>query len=206
MQTEGPSEGETSARPRGRPRSQAGRQAILKAACKLLYDVGLQQMSMEEIAKQSGVGKATLYRWWPSKAMIALEAYLNEMKGRVIVPDTGSVREDHRQQMRSLIRFYMGVEGRVIAEFIAAAQYDPGFAETFRTGFLADRRESIRLIWNRGVKRGECRADVDPDVALDMMYSPIVYRVLTGRAELSVDLADKIVDLAMDGLLRRNGD
>ncbi|WP_445489509.1 TetR/AcrR family transcriptional regulator [Rhodopseudomonas sp. RCAM05734] len=193
----------TKVRQRGRPRSEAGRQAILSTAGKLLYEVGLQQMSMEEIAKQSGVGKATLYRWWPSKTMIALDAYLEEMRGKVIVPDTGSAKEDFRQQIRSVIKFYAGKEGEIFSSFIAAAQGDLDFAVSFRDKFLNQRREGVRMIWDRGVKTGEFRDDVTPEVALDMMYALIVYRLLTGRAQLSLSLADEIVDVAMKGLIRR---
>ena len=192
----------TPSRPRGRPRSEAGRQAILDTACRLLYEVGLQQMSMEEIARQSGVSKATLYRWWPSKTMVALDAYLENMSGKVIVPDTGSIREDFRRQIRSLIKFYTGKEGRVFCEFVAAAQHDKHFEVDFRDRFLAHRRTAVRAIWDRGAKRGEFRDDIDADTALDLIYSLVAYRLLTKRAELTADLADQIVSIAMDGLLR----
>jgi hypothetical protein len=90
----------------------------------------------------------------------------------------------------------------VFAEFVAAAQHDPEFAENLRSRFLLERRAGVRLIWERGVQRGECRVDVDPEIALDFMYSLVVYRLLTGHAELSPTLADGIVDVAMNGLLQ----
>ncbi|MBU6498522.1 MAG: TetR/AcrR family transcriptional regulator [Rhodospirillales bacterium] len=172
-------------------------------AIQLLYEVGLQDITIEAIAERSGVGKATIYRWWPSKGMVVLDAYLEEMAGKVTVPDTGSGREDFRRQARAVVRFYGGKEGRIFAQFVAAGQTDPMLADAFRERFLARRRAGVRQIWDRGVARGEFRKDIDPDIALDMIYGPVIYRLLTKRAELSADFALELVDAALGGLVVR---
>jgi AcrR family transcriptional regulator len=191
--------------PRGRPRSDASRQSIVAATNQLLYTTGLQRMSIEAVAELSGVGKATIYRWWPSKGALALDAYLEDMRARVVVPDTGSGRRDLVQHAESVVRFYGGKEGRVFAQFMAEAQSDPQLAEAFRNRFLAHRRAAVKTIWRRGVDRGEFRDDVDADLAMDMIFAPIVYRMLAGHAPLSKPLAQALVDAALRGLAKTSG-
>jgi AcrR family transcriptional regulator len=186
--------------PRGRPRSEASRGAIIAAAATLLRTVGLNRMTIEAVAEASGVGKTTIYRWWPTKGTLALDAYLEDMRTKVVLPDTGNGPDDLRRHARAVIEFYAGNEGRIFAAFIAEAQSDPHLAATFRERFLAHRRSAVTAIWHRGVIRGEFRGDVDADVAMDMIFAPIIYRLLAGHAPLSKALADTLVDAALSGL------
>jgi AcrR family transcriptional regulator len=186
--------------PRGRPRSEASRGAIIAAANELLRTVGLHRMSIEAVAEASGVGKTTIYRWWPSKGTLALDAYLEDMRAKVVVPDTGDGGEDLRRHARAVIEFYAGKEGGIFAQFMAEAQSDPGLAEAFRERFLSQRRAAVQTIWKRGVARGDFRDDVDTDVAMDMIFAPIVYRLLAGHAPLARSLAENLVNAALGGL------
>src|ERR1700733_12786873 len=122
---------------RGRPRSEASRGAIIAAANELLRTVGLHRMSIEAVAELSGVGKATIYRWWPSKGTLALDAYLENMQSKAMLPDTGNGAEALHRHAESVIRFYSGPEGRIFAQFMAEAQSDAHLAEEFRTRFLS---------------------------------------------------------------------
>ena len=162
---------------RGRPRSEASRGAIIAAATQLLRSVGLHRMTVEAVAELSGVGKATIYRWWSSKGTLALDAYLQDMRSKVIVPDTGNGFEDLRRHAQAVIGFYTGPEGRIFAEFMAEAQNDSALAEEFRTRFLKHRRAAVNSIFQRGVTRGEFRDDIDSDVAMDLIFAPIVLPV-----------------------------
>ncbi len=190
---------------RGRPRSEASRGAIIAAANKLLRSVGLRRMTVEAVAELSGVGKATIYRWWSSKGTLALDAYLEDMRSKVIVPDTGDGFEDLRLHAEAVIQFYTGAEGRIFAAFVAEAQSDPHLAEEFQTRFLKHRRAAVNSIFQRGVVRGEFRNDIDPDVAMDLIFAPIIYRMLAGHAPLSKPLAKELVDAAVNGLSKRPG-
>src|ERR1700678_1403158 len=185
---------------RGRPRSEASRGAIIAAASELLRTIGLNRMSTAAVAEASGVGKTTIYRWWPSKGTLALDAYLEDMRTKVVVPDTGDGAKDLRRHARAVIEFYAGKEGRIFAQFMAEAQSDPALAEAFRDRFLSQRRATVRTIWQRGVARGDFRDDVDADVAMDMIFAPIVYRLLAGHAPLSRSLAESLVNAALGGL------
>jgi AcrR family transcriptional regulator len=116
---------------RGRPRSGASRRAIIAAANQWLRTVGLQRVTVEAVAARGSVGRATIYRWWSGKGMLALDAYLGDMRSNVVPPDTGDGREDFRRHTLAVLNFYGGEEGKVFAQFIAQDQSDPQLAEAF---------------------------------------------------------------------------
>ncbi len=132
---------------RGRPRSENARQAILAAAIELLLDRGLRAMSMEEVAQRAGVSKATIYRWWDSKDLLALDALSADWAAprRDAERDTGSLRGDLLAQLRPWLRQLREKPyGRVIAGLVAEAQTDPEFAELYRDHFVRPRRDATR--------------------------------------------------------------
>ena len=187
------------ARP-GRPRSEQSRRAVLRATWELMQDVGLRSMTTEQIASRSGASKATIYKWWPNKYAVAAEAFLSVLPLEAADPDTGSAYEDFRLILRGLTGFYAGPNGRVMAEMISEFQYDPTVAAEWRDKVLGTRRQVLRAIWDRGVARGELRAEVDPDIAIDIITGPPLYRLVAGHAPLNDAVADAIVNAAMDGL------
>ena len=192
---------ETSPRPRpGRPRSEESRTAVLRATSELLHEVGLRAMTTEEIANRSGASKATIYKWWPNKYAVAIDAFLSEMMAESRDPDTGSARDDLTAVMRGLLHFYTGPSGRVFAQLVGEAQADPSIQQELRANLVDSRRELFRTIWDRGVERGELRADLDPEAALDLVIGPALYRLMIGHAPMGEDVADQLVDAAIRGL------
>jgi AcrR family transcriptional regulator len=190
-------------RPRpGRPRSEQTRKAVLRATSELMHEVGLRVMTTEEIASRSGASKATIYKWWPNKYAVAVEALLSEMLTESDDPDTGSAREDFRIALRGMIHFYAGRSGRVFAQLVAEAQFDPVIAAELRDRLVGSRRRLVRAILDRGVARGELRPDIDPEAAIDLVFGPAMYRLVAGHAPLDDAAADAIVDLAVRGLAR----
>lgn len=184
----------------GRPRSEESRTAVLRATSELLHEVGLRAMTTEEIASRSGASKATIYKWWPNKHAVAVDAFLSEMMAESRDPDTGSAREDLAAVMRGLLHFYTGPSGRVFAQLVGEAQADPAIRDELRTNLVDSRRELFRTIFNRGVDRGELRGDVDPDAAIDLVIGPALYRLMIGHAPLTDAAADALVDVAVRGL------
>ena len=184
----------------GRPRSQQSRAAVLRATSELMRQVGLRAMTTEDIAARSGASKATIYKWWPNKYAVAVEAFLSEMAVESPDPDTGSAREDFRLALRGLIHFYTGENGRAYAQLVGEAQFDPKIGAELRDHLVGSRRELVRAIWDRGVARGELRADVDPEVAIDLIFGPAMYRLVAGHAPLDDTAADAVVDAAIRGL------
>jgi AcrR family transcriptional regulator len=186
----------------GRPRSEESRAAVLRATSQLLREVGLRAMTTEEIASRSGASKATIYKWWPNKYAVAFDAFLSEMTAESHDPDTGSARDDLIAVVRGLLRFYTGPSGRVFAQLVGEAQTDPEIQRELRANLVDSRRRIFRSIWERGVERGEFRADTDPDAAIDVAIGPALYRLMMGHAPMTDEAADALVDVAVRGLAR----
>ena len=173
---------------------------MLDAALHLLGQQPLRDLTVEAIAQHAGVGKATIYKWWPSKAHVALTAFLARMEQAVETPDTGSAKGDFLYQLTTLIDFYGGPLGHVFRQFIAEAQADPAFAATYRERFLEPRRAAVRAIWRRGVERGEIDPRWDAELVLDLIYAPLVYRVLAGHARFTPADAERLVEAVFRGI------
>jgi AcrR family transcriptional regulator len=188
------------ARRAGRPRSEQARHAVLQACTELLQEGGLRDMTTDRISARSGVSKATIYKWWPNKYVVAVEAFLSQMYAESPDPDTGSAAEDFRDAVRGMMRFYASPSGRIFAQLVAEAQNDPKVAAELRDRLIASRRKLVRAIWDRGVERGELRAEVDPEVAIDLFFGPAMYRLVAGHAPLDEAAADEIVRAALRGL------
>jgi len=188
---------------RGRPRSEKARKAILDAAAELLLDRGMSGVSMDAVAEQAGVSKATIYRWWPSKEALALDALYTEWDTTGPAPrDTGTLRGD----LLSLLRPWARIAGRqpharVIAALLSEAQSDPAFGEEYRHRVVEPRRASAKAVFVRAAARGEISADTKTDVALDLIYGPLYHRLLQGHAKLNDRFVQDVVDMVLRGLL-----
>jgi AcrR family transcriptional regulator len=178
--------------------------AILKATLYLLVRMPLRRITTDAIAERAGVSKATIYKWWPNKSMVALDAYLAGMTEQVAAPDTGSAELDFTLQLKSVTAFYTSPLGRLFGQFLAEGQSDPEFLALFRERFLYARRDAARIMWQRGVERGELREDIGSDTVLDLVYGPLIFRLLAGHGPVN-DHEAEIVVSAIFGGIRRNG-
>jgi AcrR family transcriptional regulator len=185
---------------RGRPRSEKARRAILAAGGKLLLEQGLDAVSMDELADTAGVSKATIYRWWPTKQVLALEVLLDEWKTPT-ARSTGTLRGDLLCLLRPWVR-RVGQRpyARVIAELIAANHRDPSFGRLWREAFVAVRREPARLAFERAKERGEIPADTDVELMLDLLYGAVYHRLMHKHAPLTERVAVKVVDAMLYGV------
>jgi AcrR family transcriptional regulator len=187
---------------RGRPRSEKARHAILDAAAELLLLRGLGAVSMDAVAERAGVSKATIYRWWPSKERLALDALLEWSAAGSSPRDTGSLRGDLLSLVRPWVReIRRRPFGRVIAALVTEAQTDPQFAEDYRRHFVEQRRAPMRAAFERAIARSEVPAELDVEVALDLIYGPFYHRLLHGHAPLTDRFAVSVIDLALAGIL-----
>jgi AcrR family transcriptional regulator len=185
---------------RGRQRSEESEDAILGATLQLLKKKALRDITIEEIARKAGVGKATIYKWWPSKAYVALDAFLRKMNRMVPNPDTGSAETDLKEQLQYLIAFYTSPTGRIYGQFLAEAQSDTDFATLFRERFIKPRREIVGVIFDRAVLRGEIDHSLDRELILDLIYGPVIYRLLVIRAPFERQRADAMISALFRGI------
>jgi AcrR family transcriptional regulator len=188
--------------PRGRPRSAKAHEAILKAAAELLLEHGLGAVSMDAVAARAGVSKATIYRWWPTKETLALDALFTEWSAAAPVPkDTGSLRGDLIEILSPWARLVSAQPyARVIAALLAESQADPAFAAEYQGRVLEPRRDQARKIFGRAIERGEIPADLDLEVAVDLIYGPLYHRLLQGHAPVDDGFVQAAIDLALTGI------
>jgi AcrR family transcriptional regulator len=188
---------------RGRPRSEKARQAILDAAAELLLARGLAAVSMDAVAERAGVSKATIYRWWPTKETLALDALYTEWAAApASEPDTGSLRGDLLELLGPWARLAGSRPyGRVIGALLTEAQTDPRFAAEYRQRLVEPRRDQARAIFRRAIERGEIPAQTSVEVALDLLYGPLYHRLLHGHAPLTDRFVGEVVDMALNGIL-----
>jgi len=193
-------------RPRaGRPRSVESRRAIIQSAMHILQNDGYAALNIEAIAAKAGVSKQTIYRWWSSAAFIVLEALIADMPSQEgLVPDTGSIRGDLQELVRPPVRALSQRRGAVYKALIAEAQADPRFAEAFRAQLMSAHREIVRAVVARAQLRGEVPFEVDGDLAADLVYGPILYRLLNGHATLDETFAFDLIDAVVSGLRYRD--
>src|SRR5271169_6078690 len=128
-------EGKRRKRAPGRPRSEQARLAILRSTLRLLGENGFSDLTIEDVASRAGVGKTTVYRWWPNKAALIADAFASSTTPKLHFPDTGSVFADMSQQMRQVIKIFRSRRGRILAAILAAGQSDGGLIAAFRERF-----------------------------------------------------------------------
>lgn len=184
----------------GRPRSEESRKAILDSTRRLLTRTPLSELSIEAIAKKAGVGKTTIYRWWPNKAAIAMEAFLAQPGVQNIVPTTATSAEAVKRQIESLIRQLRGQNGRIIAGIIAESQADEQVLELLYERFLKERVEALHANMAKGQENGEFRQDIALDIAIDMIMGPLFLRVLSGEHGIDDYFAEHYPEQALAAL------
>lgn len=183
----------------GRPRSEEARLAILRSTLKILGKHGFSDLTIEDVAAHAGVGKATVYRWWPNKAALIADAFASSTTRALHFPDTGSLCSDMSQQMRQLVKIFRGRRGRIVSAILGGGQSDRELIGAFRKRFLLPRRLEAYATLRRGIRRGELRKDVDMDLVLDSLYGPIYMRFLIRHDKMTPDFIDRLCKLVLGG-------
>lgn len=187
-------------RARGRPRDEGARTAVLKAARVLLDEGGLTAVTMDRLAARTGVGKPTIYRSWPNAHAVALDALLQSAALQPAIRESTAPLKDLRRQLRRIAALFATPTGRSVALMIAAAQSETELAKVFRHRFMLASREEGRRLLTRAIEAGEIRAKIDMEVALDLVYAPLFFRLLVGHGALDRKFVDAVLDHALEGV------
>jgi len=185
---------------RGRRPVAAVREDVLGTASALLADVGLAGLTIERLARDSGVSKTTIYKHWPSVGALALDAYFHSVEDVLAFPDTGDIRADLRAQLREFIRLMRGPAGRLVAELIGRAQLDPELAVAYRERYSAERRRIAVGRMRAARDLGQLRPDLDLETVIDQLWGAVYHRLLIPDQPLTEPLADLLVDNLFDSI------
>lgn len=195
------SEPQTASPPRspGRPRCEASRLAILEAAFLLLKERSLNEITSAAIAKRAGVSKATLYRWWPSKEAVVLDAYfhaVDEHFPRVLTDDP---LVDLRHHVRSAYKGMKGQNGEIFATLVASGHFHPQVMCELNDQMNSPRCKETEVLVQRAIDAGQLRPGIDIELVIELLYGPLFGRLMT-RVPIGDDLADSTFDHVLRGL------
>lgn len=190
----------SSARKPGRPRSEAAHQALLDATARLMEAMPIRDITIGGIAKEAGVGKPTIYRWWESKCALVMDAFLATTAPKIPFPKSGSAVDALTLQVKRVIKLLRGRPGRIVAEMVGEGQYDPHILEEFRDRFFSRLLAPAHAIIERGKASGELDQDLDTDLALDLIYGPVYYRLLVGHQPLDEAFAKALPERVVAAL------
>lgn len=180
----------------GRPRDAAAEQAILKAVIDLLREHGFEKLTIAEIAATAGVGKPTVYRRWPSKAELVVDAIVR-LAPPIRARRSGDPYTDLRRLVRVTITELINPPlGTTVITLLAAMHTSPQLRPLVQDRLVGPRRGVVKEVIEVGIAAGRLRADTDPELMLDLLLGPLVYRWLTTGEALSRAGIDQVVDSA----------
>jgi len=166
-------------RGKGRPRSEKSRKKILESTNKLLLHMSVQELSIEAIAKKAKVGKTTIYRWWPNKTAIVMDALITQPGMHHPMPTPQNNAQAVEYQLEKLIRLLDSKNGEIIAQLFSEAQNDDKSYKIFEDNFLGPLIDAMSYSIDEGRKYGEFKKDLDTKIAVDMLCGPVFFRLLS---------------------------
>ena len=190
---------------RGRPRSDRVHRAILDAARELLIRDGFTRLRLEHVAAAAGVGKATIYRRWPTKEDLA-QALLQDLASpHIAIDDVGDTRAEMLAAVTNPMRAITDTNfGPVILALMSQIAGNPKLGDPFRQTVVQARRDAVAEMIARGIARGDLCPDADPDVATELLVGPVYFRLVFG-GKLDDEFANTIVDNVMRGYATNKG-
>ncbi|MBV2366043.1 TetR/AcrR family transcriptional regulator [Streptomonospora nanhaiensis] len=191
--------------PNAARRSEASRRAILTAAFDLVGEVGYARLSIEGIAARAGVGKQTIYRWWPSKGAVLFDAVLMLAQdpggGTAALPDTGDLAADLGLVLRATVDEFADPRfSEPLRALSTEIAHDPALARSYAERLDGPLREAKKDRLRSAQRVGDLPEDLDLDLAVDLIWGPLTARWLHRTGPLTHAFADALVAAALDGL------
>jgi AcrR family transcriptional regulator len=186
----------------GRPKSEAAdsHDAILDAVYALLQETSVRQLTMEAVAKRAGVGKPTLYKWWPSKGALVFAMFHERMASTTPPTSTNLTFEEAiRARVVRLIAEFRGVFGKVMAELIAEGQSDPAVLQELFDRHIAIRRGQVVADIERAKANKELRSEVNAELLVDQIFGPIYYRLVLRLRPFDMAWGEALIDQVFAG-------
>ena len=182
----------------GRPRSEEAHQAILNATLELLVEGGFSALTVEGVASRAGVGKATIYRRWPSKLPLVVEAF-GQLPGFEDV-DTGDLAADLKKMLRTYLKVFNSTPlSSVLPSLAGERTHNPELSQLFDPVSKGRRRPLIKA-FQRAVERGEISPELDLELAADLVVGPIAVALFFKGGRLSPKMVGPMVDCALEGI------
>jgi AcrR family transcriptional regulator len=186
--------------PNAERRSGRSHQAVLHAAVDLCRELGYGTLTIEGIAARAGVGKQTIYRWWPSKGAVVLDAFMTTIAADITFPETGDSLEEIRIWLRSVARVLASPQmGPHPAGLVGAKQSDPALAQAFNQQVHAPVRAALTERIRRAQLTGQLRS-LDPEIVADLIVSPMWFRLLLSGKPADPDHIGTVLDALLAGL------
>jgi AcrR family transcriptional regulator len=188
-------------RGRGRRPAHEVRADIYDSVGKLLLSEGMADLTFERIARLAGVSKTTLYRWWPSVGVLALDCYVHAVQTRLAFPDTGNLAADLRVQLNAFVEIMTRTPGgRVLTELIGASQTDPSLAAEYRRLYSSVRRQTAIERLRKAQLAGQIRDDVDLQVIIDQLWGAVYHRILIPDEPVTERFVESLIDNVLRGV------
>lgn len=174
---------------------------MLHAVGEILLAEGIADLTFERVAKQSGVSKTTLHKWWPSKGALALDGYFHAVQDTLAFPETGDIRADLLEQLRAFIAVLTGTPGGVVlAQLIGQAQTDEDLGRSFRALYSSERRRLAAVRLRKAQEDGQIRPGVDVQVLVDQLWGAVYHRLLVPDEPITDAFVTALVTNLLDGI------
>lgn len=181
----------------GRPRSETSRQSILDSTWKLLLHTSVKDVSIEGIAKKANVGKTTIYRWWPNKISLVLDAVNGQMMFPPAAISGHSAKELMLAQLERFGKTLKGRTGRIITEVFAESQGSQDLLEIYYKNFMLQHEEILANIIEQGKQSGEFAINADTALVVDMIYGSVFYRLMSNPDSIQPQFFDSLAILGL---------
>lgn len=192
---------ETPRRGRGRRPASEVRADVRRTVGELLLQEGIAELTIERVARLSGVSKTTIYKWWPSKGALALDGYFHAVEPALTFPDTGDIRADLLTQLTSFVHVMTETPaGRVLTELIGQSQTDAELALAYRALYSSVRRRLAVARLHHAQELGQLRGDIDAQVVVDQLWGAIYHRLLIPDEPVTQDFVTGLIGNLFDGI------